>query len=159
MARGKEAIETRYKDFITQVVETGIVWILDNDEGIAVSTSNEFYDEEGEESGIVLFWSTETDAKNVAVKEWSDYKPEAVDLDVFLEFSIVKISNEDMLMGINWTPAMEGKEIHPVEIALEIIKELEATGKTVEFKHHKDLAEYKEVTTRVAEEIFGDGNE
>ena len=148
-------METRYNEFISEAVETGKVWMLDNGEGVSVSTSNEFFDEEGEEVGVVLFWSKQAYAKTVAIEDWADYKPVAVDLDVFLEFSVIQVSNEDMLMGINWNPNMMGKEAHPIEIALEIINELEKHSKTVDLKHHKDLAEYKEITVQVAKDIFG----
>lgn len=147
--------EIRYREFIKAAVATGEVWMLDNDEGVAVSTSNEFFDEDGEEIGVVLFWSTKNGTKGIAIEEWTDYKAVSVPLDVFLEFSVIKISNEDMLMGINWTAAMVGKEIHPVEIAIDLIAELEATGKPIALQHHKDLAAYKKITMRVSEDIFG----
>lgn len=156
MAKLKDQTETQYQTFITDAVKNGVVWMLESGESVGVSTSNEFFDEDGDEAGVVLFWSKEGDAKQVSIEDWSDYKAVAVDLDVFLEFSVIKISNEDMLMGINWDAKMTGKEIHPVELALDIIKELEATGKPIALKHHKDLAAYKEVTQSVADEIFGE---
>ena len=159
MLKHKELMETQYKTFITEAVQNGVVWMLEDGETVGISTSNEFFDEDGDEAGVVLFWSKEGEAKQVAIAEWSEYKAVAVDLDVFLEFSVVTISNEDMLMGINWGTDMSGKEIHPIEIALDIIKELEATGKPVALKHHADLSAYKEVTQSVADEIFGTDNQ
>lgn len=154
----KEAAEqeARYDAFVTEIVESGKVWMLDDGEGVAVSTSNEFFDENGDETGVALFWSKEAEAKKVAIEDWSAYKAVAIDLDVFLEFSVITISNEDMLMGINWNPNMSGRELHPIEVAMEVIAELEEQGKDVAFKNHKDLEEYKEVTSGVYEEIFGE---
>lgn len=156
MLKPKDQTEAQYATFITDAVKNGVVWMLEDGDTVGVSTSNEFFDEEGEETGVVLFWSSEGEAKQVAIDEWSAYKAVPVDLDVFLEFSVVKISNEDMLMGINWNAGMTGKEVHPVEIALDLIAELEATGKPIALKHHADLAAYKEVTESVANELFGE---
>jgi len=155
MFQDKKLIESGYREFIKDIVAKGEVWMLEDGESAGVSTSNEFFNEDGEEMGVVLFWYKKSHAQSVAVQEWSDYKPVPVALDVFLEFSVIQISNEDMLMGINWTPSMTGKEIHPIEIAIDIIAELEATGKPIALKHHTDLAAYKEITMRVSEEIFG----
>jgi Protein of unknown function (DUF2750) len=149
-------LEVRHKSFIEQAVSNSAVWLLDDGEGVATSSSTVFFDENDQELGVIPVWADKADAKAAAKEEWSQYNPVSIPLATFLEFHLIKMSNDDLMAGVNWNATLAGKELHPVELALELVAELEAQNKTIDLEHHDSLEEYKEITESVAEEIFGE---
>ena len=47
----------RHERFIKKVCETGVVWGLENKEGLATSSSDEYEDKDGEPIELICFWS------------------------------------------------------------------------------------------------------
>ena len=144
-----DLLETRHRAFVERIVEFGKVWFLESDEGVAISASNDY-----EELEVIPFWSDKVHAKAAAREEWAAYEPKSVDLRLFLEFHIIKTSNEEILIGTNWNQNMFGREIHPLELALEIIELLKDKDQPLVFKHHANLTAYEKVTVEAFEAMM-----
>lgn len=143
-----QTAEQNHKTFVQRVAETGKVYFLETDEGLALSESSQF-----EDVGVIPFWSDEASARANAKEGWSDHKVGSIDLPEFLESFIIQFSNDEVLVGTDWDQDMSGKELEPVELALELVDQLNATGKTLALEHHKDLAAYEQATREAWEFI------
>ncbi|MBD8511486.1 DUF2750 domain-containing protein [Photobacterium sp. WH77] len=99
--------------FFTESKETHVVYGLCNEEGDWLSVdSSEF-----EESEVMPFWSTEADAKFHCVEEWAEFQPSQLPLDVFVQDWMITLSEEGVLVGLNWNQELEGAEMEPQEVA------------------------------------------
>ncbi|MCG7499989.1 DUF2750 domain-containing protein [Vibrio sp. Of7-15] len=98
--------------FVAETKETHLVWGLRNDEGWLACDSTEF-----ENSEIMPFWSNEADAKSHNVDEWADFEVLQIPLDIFVEDWMITLSEDGVLVGINWNENLEGKEMEPSDLA------------------------------------------
>jgi hypothetical protein len=80
MIQDPVAFDYKYKLFIETVVNTGLVWGLQNEDGWASSYSNEYEDVE-----VLPFWSHSAYAKACSSNDWENYKPTSIPLAEFLE--------------------------------------------------------------------------
>ena len=132
-------IETNYQDFIKNVVAADEVWGLEGQDGLAISSSSE-----DEEQDVIPFWSSESLAESVAVDDWVGFKPSPMGLTEFLENWLVGMHNDEILVGTNWDAALSGKEIEPMQIALDLAIEVKSAAKSLEFAHYKNLDDFIE---------------
>lgn len=139
MATSAADIEKNYRSFIKNIVETDKVWGLTHDDTWATSSSAEFEDTE-----VILFWSDESGAAACAEDDWAGYKPEAISVVEFLENWCVGMYSDALLVGANWDAALNGKEIEPLEVALDVVQELKAQEKTLEFTQYDSQEEFEE---------------
>lgn len=137
-------IRLKHEKFIAKVCETKIVYGLENEEGFATSSSNEFEDENGEAIGIICFWSEKALANVCARKYWSSYEPIEVDLSEFMENWCIGIENDGLLVGTNFDQNLFGFEIEGYDLILELIQELKRTKQELEFEKFKDLADFEQ---------------
>lgn len=149
MQQESRDIEKRYQDFITEVVKTETVWGLTHDDTWATSSSYEFEDTE-----VILFWSDKAGAQACAEDDWAEYKPESITLVEFLENWCVGMYGDELLVGVNWNPDLTGREVEPLEIAMEIISQLKEKGKSLEFTQYDSQEEFEE---QVIEALEGNG--
>nr|WP_086939976.1 DUF2750 domain-containing protein [Thaumasiovibrio occultus] len=106
-------IEKNIEIFFEQTKETSVVWGLCNEEeGWLSVDSNEF-----ENSEVMPFWADEADAKQHCVEEWADFEATQIPLDVFVEDWMITLSEDGVLVGLNWNAELEGKELEPSEVA------------------------------------------
>ncbi len=117
----RDDLEANYERFIAEVVETGIVWGLENEDGWALCPSVD-----NEEIDVMPFWSERAFAEALCCDEWEGYKPQALDLEEFLDDWLPGLHEDVVLVGINWTDEMEGIEVQPLDLAEEIEDELES---------------------------------
>lgn len=139
MATEASTPETSYRAFVQQAVAADEVWGLEGEEGLAISSSSE-----NEEQDVIPFWSGEALAKAVAVDDWATFKPSAMTVAEFLENWLVGMHNDELLVGTNWSAELSGKEVEPLVLALDLAKELEASGKEIEFANYKDLKDFQQ---------------
>lgn len=139
MTEHAAATEKSYKAFVQQVVETGTVWGLSKEDAWATSSSAEYEDAE-----VIMFWSDQQDARACAEDEWSDYAPEAISLVEFLENWCVGMYGDELLVGTNWNDNLMGKEAEPLVVALDVLTQLKAAGKTLEFTQYESQQEFEE---------------
>ncbi len=141
-------IENVYNAFISRIVENNAVWGLTKDETWATSTSAEFEDTE-----VILFWSDQSKATACTDDEWANYVPESITLVEFLENWCVGMYGDALLLGADWDAELSGKEIDPLVVALDVVKELKAKGKELEFTQYDSQSEFEE---QVIEALEGD---
>ncbi|MBF9254288.1 DUF2750 domain-containing protein [Pontibacter sp. 172403-2] len=151
MTQNAATIEKKYKEFIRQLIASDAVWGLTKDETWATSSSAEFEDTE-----VILFWSDELGAKACAEDDWADYVPESVSLVEFLENWCVGMYGDALLLGADWDTDLTGKEAEPLEVALDVVNELKAQGKTLEFTQYDDQEDFEE---QVKEALEGEDEE
>ncbi len=148
MTQNSADIEKSYKAFITKIVETDKVWGLAKDDTWATSSSAEFEDTE-----VILFWAEESGAKACAEDDWADYNPESITVVEFLENWCVGMYSDALLVGANWASDLSGKEVEPLEVALDVLQEAKAQGKSFEFTQYDSQEEFEE---QVVEALEGD---
>ena len=139
MTQDAAASTKAYKEFITRIVETDAVWGLTKDETWATSSSAEF-----DETEVILFWSEQKGAEACAEDEWETYMPESITLVEFLENWCVGMYGDGLLLGADWGADLNGKERDPLVVALDVITELKAQGKTLEFTQYDSQSEFEE---------------
>lgn len=125
------------------VCKSQIVYILESDEGIATSSSNDFEDENGEPIEILCFWSVKAYAKACQKEGWNNYSIEEVSLSDFLENWCVGISNDELLVGTNFDANMFGFEAEPLELILEILEELKSNKIELEFNKYQSHSDFE----------------
>lgn len=140
--------ETNYRKFIQQVADTEQVWGLSEGDIWATSSSNEFEDTE-----VILFWSDAEGAKACAADEWAGYQPEALPVAEFLENWCVGMYDDELLVGANWTADMQGREVDPLVVALDVVQELKSRGKEIKLERYDSLSEFEE---QVIDALEGD---
>ena len=138
MLQDTATIEYKHKKFIERVVNFDAVWGLESDEGFATSESNDF---EGAE--VIPFWSDKAYAAALIKEDWRHYQPTSMPLVDFIENWLVGMYNDGLLVGTNWDANMFGKEIEPLELALEIADEVIAKGKSLSLNKYKDIIDYQ----------------
>lgn len=132
-------IEQRYQDFIKHVVDTEEVWGLTQEDTWATSTSAEYEDTE-----VILFWSKKEGATACAEDEWASYTAEAISLVEFLENWCVGMYGDELLVGADWDKDLSGKEAEPLVLALDVVAQLKAKGKTLQFTQYDSQEEFEE---------------
>lgn len=106
-------IQANSELFVTETQESLVVWGLCNEDGDWLSVeSSEF-----EDSEVMPFWSNGIDAKVHCVEEWAEFLPMELPLDVFVEDWMITLSEDGVLVGLNWNANLEGVEIEPKEVA------------------------------------------
>lgn len=147
MSQNEATIEKQHLLFIKEVSEAELVWGLHCKDGWSNADSCEF-----EQVVVYPFWSNPTLAKTCAVQDWAIYEPKSLELPEFLENWCVGMFKEYILAGTNWDADLEGKEIDPLDLALQIVQELKRQKKQLKFKLYRDLAEYEKMLQDVIEE-------
>lgn len=139
MLQDKIITQMQRDRFIQTVCESGIVWGLQSEEGFAVTGSNDYEDESGEPLPLICFWSGKALAKACAKEEWSGYEPVEISLGEFIETWCIGMANDNMMAGPDFDPNMHGFEIDPLELIVELAKELNAQEKTLVLQNYAHL--------------------
>lgn len=147
MAQLANNTEQKYQDFIKQVIDTEEVWGLAHDDTWATSSSTDYEDTE-----VILFWSDKAGAQACADEEWADYTPDSISLVEFLENWCVGMYGDELLAGADWGKDLAGKESEPLVLALDVVTELKARGKTLEFTQYDSQEEFEEQLIEAMEE-------
>jgi hypothetical protein len=106
------------------VVEKDEVWGLEGEEGLALSSSSE-----NDEQDVIPFWSDEALAQSVVSDDWGAFKPSSMTLVEFLENWLSGMHNDELLAGTDWDATLQGKEVEPLVLALDLANEVVATAK------------------------------
>lgn len=143
MLKDWSLIKNRQKRFIKVVCETGIVYGLKNEEGFATSSSIHYDDENGEPMGMICFWAEKSLANSCIMDEWSGYEISPISISDFIENWCVGMSNDDLLVGIEFDNQMFGCEVEPLVLIGELISELKRDKKTIDLKKYDDLSSFE----------------
>lgn len=87
------------KDFLAQVKPTQMLWALQDkaSEDWVVLDSIAF-----ENSDVMPLWSSAELAQQHCIDEWADYSPCEISLSDWLEFWLEDLSQDGVLIGVNW---------------------------------------------------------
>ncbi|GLT13949.1 DUF2750 domain-containing protein [Vibrio algivorus] len=112
MSKLTSDIQANLDLFVQETQEMKLVWGLKNEDGWLACDSSEF-----ENSEVMPFWSSKEDAQMHNVEEWSDFEVLEIPLDIFVEDWLITLSEDGVLIGINWNAQLEGKEVEPSDLA------------------------------------------
>ncbi|RJX72853.1 DUF2750 domain-containing protein [Vibrio sinensis] len=112
MSKLSADIQANLELFVKETKETQLVWGLRNDEGWLSCESTEF-----EESEVMPFWSSKSDAQTHNVEEWADFEVLEIPLDIFVEDWLLTLAEDGVLVGTNWNDSLDGKEMEPSDLA------------------------------------------
>jgi hypothetical protein len=152
MLQESKTIQQKHEEFIKKVCETQKVWALENEDGFATSGSNEYEDEEGEPVEMICFWSTEGLAKSCAIEDWNDYTPVEMPLGNFIENFCIGMSNDGLLIGANFDQNMEGYEVDPLDLIIEIGDYIKNNNIEIELEHFKKFKDLVDQVKKALEE-------
>lgn len=130
--------DTQYQQFIQAVIAGDEVWGLEGEEGLAISSSSN-----NDEQDVIPFWSSEALALAVAADDWAGFKPSSMSLVEFLENWLSGMHNDEILAGADWDASLEGKEVEPLQLALDLANAAEAAGLELEFSNYDSLADFR----------------
>ena len=132
-------VRLKHEKFVKRVCETNIVYVLEDEDGFATSSSNNLEDEDGEPIGILCFWSEKALAKSCVKNGWEEYEPTEIDLTEFIENWCIGIDKDELLVGTNFDQNMFGFEIEGYELILELVEELKKNKNELEFQKFENL--------------------
>jgi hypothetical protein len=132
-------VENRHKEFIKKITESETVYALKDGKGYATSYSNEKEYENGDEVQIICFWSDTARAKSCIENEWNHYEPSSIPLNEFVENWCLGMNIDGLLVGTDFDSNLLGYEAEPLELILDIIEELKASGKSLELKKFESI--------------------
>jgi hypothetical protein len=110
-------LEANKDRFIRRVRETGQVWILGSDSGLAHCGSHE------KNVPVALFWSDRAYAQRHALEKWGwgSYEAHPLELESFLEAWLPGLQEDDMLVGVNFNEDLAGVELEPMQLRAELM--------------------------------------
>lgn len=127
----------KQEEFIKRACESGIVWGLQSGEEFAITSSNDYEDEDGEPLEVICFWSDRALALECAKNEWKNHEPVEIQLGEFIENWCIGMANENLMVGSNFDQNMSGSEIDPLELIVELDNELKNLGKTIHLQNYQ----------------------
>lgn len=152
MLQNSQSLIDSYKKFIKKVVQTEVIYCLkDEKEGVAVCNSNEFRNEEGQDVPLLTFWSESALAKACQEEEWLKYKITEILLPEFMELWVFGMCEDEVVAGLDFNNNLFGYEEHPLQLLKDLISEIEATKKKIEFRGFTSLTDLKDYVQEIEE--------
>jgi hypothetical protein len=134
-------LQLKLDTFVKTVCKTKILYGLESEAGFAVTGSVDYDDENGEPVEVICFWSEEALAAASVKQGWTDYQVVEIPLAEFIENWCIEMNNDGLLVGIDLDQQLLGFEIEPLELILEMVKELKLSNKTLAFESYTNIAE------------------
>lgn len=140
--------EKMHQKFVSDVITHKKVWGLKIEDNWAVCKSEAFKDAE-----VLVFWSDKNLADACATDDWHDYKPVLVDTAEFLVDWLPGMQEEGIAVGTNWSTDLDGIEMDPVSLALELVQELREQNIDFIPEGYKSLSEFEAFLLEIAEDL------
>lgn len=106
----------RYDHFITKLVEHGELYVLTDEHGVMMLTT--------EDEDCIPVWPHPEYAEVWASGEWADCKPQAITLKVWMDRWISGMEEDEVCVAVFPTVDQEGIVVEPGEVADAIEKKL-----------------------------------
>lgn len=106
----------RYDHFITKLVEHGELYVLTDEHGVMMLTT--------EDEDCIPVWPHPEYAEAWASGEWADCKPQAITLKVWMDRWIAGMEEDELCVAVFPTVDQEGIVVEPGEVADAIEKKL-----------------------------------
>jgi acyl carrier protein len=132
-----ETVKARYDAFVTTVCASRKIYMLQSEEGFANSTSNSYTGENDEPIELICFWSTEALAENCQADEWTEFEITDISLEEFIENACIGISNDDMMIGVDFDSNLIGYEVDPLELILDLLEEVKTKKLPLKLQNYK----------------------
>ena len=102
------SISTTLANFLSEVKPTQNLWALQDkaSEDWVVLDSPNF-----ENTDVMPLWSSAELAQEHCIEEWSDYEPCEISLADWFEFWLEDLSEDNVIVGINWQGDDEHSEM------------------------------------------------
>ena len=152
MSNPAEDQNASHQRFITDVVESGIVWTLEDDEGCANIDSETHETETGEPEIVLCYWSDKKVARDCAKAQWPDHDLGEIALSDFMENWCVGMQSDGVIAGMNFDAELLGTEILPLDLLLELFEELRRKNKDLSFEHYPSQTEFEKVALSIKTE-------
>jgi hypothetical protein len=149
MSEDPNTIKQRREKFIKEVCKSEVVWLLENTDGFATTSSNEYDNEDGEPVDLICFWSDLDLAKDCVSGDWKGYNPAEVTLGDFIENWCVGMHEDGLMIGTNLDPEMIGSESDPLEMIIALGKELKTLNKELELKAYENVGDLVNEAERI----------
>lgn len=105
MANQTEQFSIQISKFIELSQSENQIWGLRAEDGW-LSCESQHVDKE-----VMPFWSTKEKASEHTVDEWSEFEVVVIPLDIFVEDWLITLSEDDVLVGIDWNENLDGAEL------------------------------------------------
>jgi len=127
------------QSFIQQLIANNGVYSLIYKDEFSFVGSNIFNLEDGLPVPVWCFWSNVENANLNRQSDWKLFEPEFFPIANFIEDVLVQMANEGYIIGLEFNENLEGMEADPLDLLLEIIKQLKSANITVELDYFKDI--------------------
>lgn len=108
----------RYNHFVSKVTDWQVLWTLKGSDGYVL-----FGDNEGNE--CIPVWPHHEYAAALANGEWSDSKPERLELEAFMTNWIPRMIKDNRKLAVFPTPDKKGVVVAPSQLQKDLQRELE----------------------------------
>jgi hypothetical protein len=106
---------TQFKDqtdqFISLSKSSNMIWGLRADDGWLSCES------QNQNKEVMPFWSSPEKAAAQAIDEWSEFEVIEIPLDIFVEDWLITLSEDDVLIGIDWDENLLGAELEATTLS------------------------------------------
>jgi hypothetical protein len=108
---------TAATEFFNEVGATQMIWALQDkeSEGWVIVDSVQF-----EDTDVMLLWSTESLAQKSCTDEWASYVPTQISVADWLEFWVEDLSEDNIMVGLDWGNDEDCIELELGEFSQEI---------------------------------------
>lgn len=97
--------EAQTNEFISLSKSSHMIWGLKADDGWLSCES------QNQNKEVMPFWSSPERAAAQAIDEWSEFEVIEIPLDIFVEDWLITLSEDDVLVGIDWDENLLGAEL------------------------------------------------
>ncbi len=141
----------KLEEFVANVTETELVWVLEKEEGYATASSLEFEDDEGDPVEVLCFWSDKDKAVACAKDDWEGYVPVEIPLGDFMESWCIGMDHDMILAGLDFDEELSGDELDPLELILAIGGSLFEQEKKITLPSTKSLETLVQEVSKILE--------
>lgn len=103
--------------FISTILEKKQLWGIATQENWVVCDSifNDSFE-------VIPFWSSKEGAALHCVDEWQNHQPRLIELDNFIDFWLVELANDNVLIGPDWNQTLQGEEVTALDIEKKLLQ-------------------------------------
>lgn len=140
-----------YTAFVQRIVETAVVYTLqDQDTFFAECPSESYNNELGEPETVYCFWDSAAAAKACQQEEWADYDLIEINLADFMYENLIEMDNDQHLVGVQFDAELFGTEIEPIELLADLLDEIKQRGLADDFDEFEELQNYRQKWEQLA---------
>ncbi len=136
---------TTHRKFVSDVIETEIVWVLEDDDGCANLDSDTYETKTGEPEIVLCYWSDAKSARLCSREHWPNHTVGEIPLSDFMENWCVGMQSDGVIAGTNFDSKLNGTEILPLDLLLDLFEALNRNNKEISFEHYPSQDAFKQL--------------